>query len=186
MLDLIDETFHPIPLTITPFIVVSLLYGSRMRRNHDFDALVQQAVHKRLRRIASISDNPLKSKACNQAFRLCDVMRLPRTQTETQRPAQAIHRYMNLAAKAPATAPHSLLLTFFGRRRHRDERGQSYYRVSRFLYRGPQQRLSSSVSKRPCPPSGQSACKSNSIFRIRLAANAIARHCGLSTHGFNE
>ncbi len=125
MLDLIDETFHQMPLAIPPFIVFSLFFGAWMSWYHHFYIPLQQAIHKGLSRISPISDNPLKAKAFNQALRLCDVVGLSRTQAETQGIAQTIHRHMNLAAISPATAPQSLLLAFFGHRRHKDALEQS-------------------------------------------------------------
>ena len=179
MFDLIDETFHQVSFAIVPFIVFSLLFGSRMWRNYGFYSSVKQAVHKISRRIASIRDNSLKDKAFHQALGLAYVLSLPRTQTETQRIAQAVCRHMDLAAKSPATATQSLLLTFFGRRRHKGVLEQSYCQSARFPYLGHQQELPSCVAKPPLQPSAQSVCKPNSIFRIRQAANATVRHCDL-------
>ena len=180
MLDFVDETFHQMPLAIEPSIIFSLLFGSLMWWNHDFYASFKQAVHKVLRRIAPIRDNSLKRKAFHQALGLAYVVSLSRTQAETQGITQTVHRNMDFAAKTTATAPQSLLLTFFGRRRHRDALEQSYCQLARFPYPGHRQGLPSCVSKPLLSPSEKIGRKPNSIFRIRLAANAIARRCGLS------
>ncbi len=179
MFDLIDETFHQMPLAIAPFIVFPLLFGSLMWRNYGFYASFKQAVHKILRRIAPIRDNPLKGKAFHQALGLAYVVSLPRTQTESQRIAQTICRHMDLATITATTAPQSLLLNFFGRRRHKDLPEQSYCQLARFPYPRHRQELPSCLAKPHLQPSAQSVCKPNSIFRIHLAANAIVRHCDL-------
>ncbi len=179
MFDLIDETFHQMPLAIEPSIIFPLLFGARMRGNYRFYASLKQAVHKILGRIAPIRDNPLKGKAFHQLLSLIDVVSLPRTQAETQRIAQTICRHMDLATITATTATQSLLLNFFRRRRHKDVPEQSYCQLSRFPYPRHRQELPSSVAKHHFRTSEQSVCKLNSICRIRLEANATVRRCDL-------
>ncbi len=125
-----------------------------------------QAIHKILRRIAPIRDNPLKDKAFQQTLRLAYVVSLPRAQTETQRITQTICRHMDFAAKTTTTTTQSLLLIFFGRRQHRDVPEQSYCQLSRFPYPGHRQELPSCVAKSQLQPGAQSVCKLNSIFSV--------------------
>ena len=144
-----------------------------------------------LGRIAAISNQVVKVKAFHQIQGLRDVMLLASRQTQTQGVSQPVYGDMHLGAEATSTAPQRLRrlpATFIGRRQHRDEPAQSYYRSSRFPGRDHPQNAATSVptpslrcpGKHPVYTNGRSVCKQCSIGYIRRATAATAPHYGSS------
>ena len=105
MLDLINETFHQMPFTIQPSVVLTQDVCALVRRDNRLNTAIQQVLDKMLSRIAPIRDQAFKIKAFQQRIRLGNIMPLSTTEGEAQRITQPVNGDMDFATEATATAP---------------------------------------------------------------------------------
>ena len=105
MLDLVDEAFNQVPLTIQVPIIISLLKAILLWRNHSLNAFGCQRFDQCIRVVAFVSDQRLWLKAFNQSSGLWAVVTLACGQDQAQRVAKCINGDMNLGRKATATSP---------------------------------------------------------------------------------
>ena len=117
MLDLVDETFDQMALTIQPMIVITRLLGVWARGNDHFCTTGHNQRDKSLRTITALRNHVLKLENVEQIRCLGDVMVLPAGQAQPQGIAQTIDRDVNFGAEPAATAPQRLIIlisVFFG------------------------------------------------------------------------
>ena len=149
MLDLVDETFHQMTLTIQPDIVRAWLLAALVRRNDWFCASLKNNVDKVLTCIASVCDDIARGKAFAHLKGLGAVVALARAQAHPQRIAQTINRHMYLRAE-PASAPSQRLVSlptcFFVHLPRKDERALSYCQSGYFPCRGLEQNTQTSLA----------------------------------------
>lgn len=105
MLDLVDEAFYQVPLSIQVLIIISLLNAILLWRNHTLDAFGRQRFDQCVCVVAFIGDQCKRLKAFDQASRLWAVVTLACGQHEAQRVAKCINGYMDLGGEAAATPP---------------------------------------------------------------------------------
>ncbi len=105
MLDFVDKTFHQMPFTIRPSVIVPQDFGSLMGWDDGLDTVRKQIVDKILGSIATISNQALKIEPVQQSLGLGTVVALTGSQTQAQRIAQAIHRDWILQLKPPRLRP---------------------------------------------------------------------------------
>lgn len=167
MLDLVDEAFHQMTLTIQPDIIRAWLLAALVRRNDWLCASLKNNVDKVLTCIASVCDDIVRGKACAHLKRLGAVMALACAQAHTQGIAQTIDCHMYLRAE-PASAPSQRLVSlpacFFVRLPRRDEHALSYCQSGCF----------------PCRGLGQNTQTSLAIFLPRTNARSVYRRCSSS------
>ena len=60
MLDLVDKTFHQMPLSVQPLIVLASLFGALMGWDNDLRSPFGYKINERLSGIATIGDDALK------------------------------------------------------------------------------------------------------------------------------
>ena len=182
MLDLVDETFNQMALTIQPMIVLTGLLGVLTRGDHDFCTALYDQCDKILSAIAAIGDHMLKLESIDQVRGLGNVMPLSSRQAQPQRIAQTIDGQVDFGAKPTATTPQRLIIwfsVFFQPLLRRDAPERWYCQLVRFPYPGRQQSVPTSAPRPRCHTSGQSAYRWCSSSRNRPAADATALRSGL-------
>ena len=123
VLELADEAFHQMPLTIPVAVILPWLFRALMRRDHRFCSTPNYHLNQRLARIPSIGDDALEGQSLHQRWGVWAVMALASTQMDAQRIAQAIDQKMQLGAEASSTSSQRLLMlraVFFFRQGNRD------------------------------------------------------------------
>src|SRR5450432_978144 len=91
LLDLVNETFDQMALTIHPMVIISRLLSVLTRGNHHLGTTLHDQSDKVLSAIAAIRDDMLEGESVEQGWCLGDVMTLPSGQTQTQGIAQPIN-----------------------------------------------------------------------------------------------
>lgn len=108
MLDLVDETFHQMPLAIKVFVVVGGFSAPRSGWYYRNPSSLPDLSPEVIRIVGRVPDGMFKSITSNEGRSLGNVMALPTTQDKPQRVAQAIDAHMDLGAKAPSASAQSL------------------------------------------------------------------------------
>lgn len=183
MLDLVDETFDQMALTIQPSVVVTGLLGTLVRRNDGNRPLFNNPIDQRLSGVATIGNHVLSWQVCQQSVRLGTFMHLSRRQPYTQRITQAVHSDMDFGAKATPTTSQRLLrlsAAFFVRQPRKDAHALSWRPAAHFPYLGRWRNVQTSAPTRPPHTTVRNACRRCSSFHIRPATNAIAPRYAVS------
>ncbi len=184
MLDLVDETFNQMALTVQPAVVVAGLFGALVRRNDRNRPLLDNPIDQRLSGIATIRNHVLSRQAFQQGLRLSAFVRLSCRQPDPQRIPQTVHRDMDFGAEPTATTPQRLLLlsaAFFVRLPRTDVPAQSWRLPARFPYPVRWQSAQTFAPRRLLHTNERSAYRRCSNFHIQQAATAIALRCAIST-----
>ena len=92
VLELADEAFHQMPLSIPVAVILPLLFRALMRWNHHFRSTPNHHLDQLLPSVASIPNHPLEAQPCQQCWSMRAVVALPCRQMQTQRIAQPIHQ----------------------------------------------------------------------------------------------
>ena len=132
MLNFVDEALDQVTFAVPPAVVFAHHIRSLVRRDHGFNASVQEVVDEVVSRVASVGNQSFKIEAFQQVLCLGNVVSLSCGQRKSQRTAQTIDGHMDFGAKATPTAPQRLFTVFFQLLPRRDERAQWCCRSSRF------------------------------------------------------
>ena len=183
MLDLVDETFNQMTLSVQPAVVVTRLLGTLVRRNDHSCPLLDNPIDQRLSGVAPIGDDVVSAQTLQERLGLGTFVHLSRRQPHTQRIAQPIDGDMDFGAEPTATTPQRLLLlsaAFFVRPQRTDARAQWSHPPARFPYLGRWQSVQTSAPKRLHHTNARTACRHYSSFHIRSAVSAIVPRCEVS------
>ena len=85
MLNFVDKAFNQMSLAIEPGIVIPLCQSALVRWDNCFCTRPNDLIDKVLSGVTTVSDQPLKVKACNQIVRFRDVVTLTGSQEKAQR-----------------------------------------------------------------------------------------------------
>lgn len=110
LLDLVDETFHQMPLFVNVLVIRAgfLPLGSRWNNHFGF-GVVTDHVDELIRIIALVANQSLEMQVDHQRLRLRDVVALPSGQQQAQRIAQSIDTDVNFGADATTTRAYRVL-----------------------------------------------------------------------------
>jgi len=183
MLNLVDETFDQMALTVQPSVVVAGQLGALVRRNDDNRPALNNPIDQGLSGIAAIRNHVLSQQSFQQGVRLRTFVRLPGGQPYPQWIAQPVYREMDFGAETSATTTQRLRLlpaTFFVRQRRTDGRALLWRPPVRFPYLDRWQSAQTSVPTRPPHTTARNACRRCSSFHIRSAISATALRSAVS------
>lgn len=123
MLDFVDEALDQVTFAVQPAVVFTQQVCPLVKRDHGFNASLQEVFDEVSSRVASVGNQSFKIEAFQQVLCLGNVVALSCGQSKAQRTAQTIDGHMDFGAKATPTAPQSLFTVFFQPLPRRDERG---------------------------------------------------------------
>ena len=184
VLQLIDEAFHQVPLPIPVAVILSLLFGSLMRRDHRFCSTPNHQVNECLSRIPPISDDPLEGKSRHQRSSMRAIVAVASCQMDTQRVAQAINEDVEFGAETSSASSQRLLVlrtVFFEPQQRRDGPAQSCCPQSHVPCQARGQSEQACVPRRPGHTNERSVWRCYSSCHTLWAGSAIALQSGQST-----